>query len=289
MEKLIITVAPVGSVVTREKNPNIPITPREIAESVIDSCQVGASVCHIHVRNPKTEEPSSEFVLYKEVFERIRDNCDIIINLSTGPGARFFYSPGAPEALWDTSQLKSPEERVAHVLRLKPEICSLDVGTLNFNTWAFVNILPVVKQMATLIKQVGTKPELEVFDIGHIRMANFLMNQGIVVKPPIFQLCLGVPWGIEANVENLVYMRNNLPSDAIWSSLGIGRHHFTMTTASIIMGGHVRVGLEDNIYIKKNVLASNNAEMVNKIAEIARFMDRGIATPTEAREILGLK
>lgn len=139
-----------------------------------------------------------------------------------------------------------------------------------------------------MIKEVGTKPELEVFDIGHIRFANYLINQGLVEKPPLFQLCLGIPWGIEATIENLVYMRNNLPGDALWYAFGIGPHHFTMAAASMIMGGHVRVGFEDNIYIRKDTLAISNAQMVRKVVEIAHLMDLEVATAKETRQILEL-
>ncbi len=288
MEKLIITVAPVGSVTTRDKNPNLPITPREIAESAIESYHAGAAVCHIHVRDPKTHEPSMKFELYQEVFERIREKCDMIINLSTGAGARLLYNPKAKDNPWDTTGLNSPEERTEHVLKLKPELCSLDVGSVNFGGRVFVNVVPLVEKMAALIKEVGTKPELEAFEIGHIHIGNHLIRKGLVENPPIFQFCLGVPWGMEGNTKNMVYMHNTLPNDAIWYAFGIGPQHFTMAASSIIMGGHARVGFEDNIYISKNVLAESNAQMVRKVVETAHLMDREVASAKEARQILGL-
>ena len=289
MEKVIVTVALVGGMTTREKNPNIPITPKELAESAIESYHAGAAICHVHVRNPETQEPSSRFELYQEVFERIREKCDMIVNLTTGFGGRLFYDPGAKDRPWDTSQLMGPEERVEHVVKLGPELCSLDVGTLNFGERGFINLAPVVEEMAKMIKAVGTKPELEVFDIGNIRIANQLINKGLVEKPPLFQLCLGIPWGIGATLENLVYMRNNLPGDALWYAFGIGSNHFPMAAASMIMGGHVRVGFEDNIYIKKDTLAASNAQMVSKVVDIAKLMDREVANAQEARQILKLK
>jgi uncharacterized protein (DUF849 family) len=288
MRKVIVTVALVGGITTREKNPNVPMTPKEIAESAVESYHAGAAICHVHVRDPKTYEPSSKFELYQEVVERIREKCDMIINLSTGPGARLLYDPEAKDHPWNTSQLKSPEERVEHVIKLRPGLCSLDVGTLNFGSRAFVNLISVVEEMATMIREVGTKPELEVFDIGNIRIANYLINKGIVAKPPLFQLCLGIPWGIDATIENLVYMRNNLPEDALWYAFGIGSNHFTMAAVSMIMGGHVRVGFEDNIYIGKDTLAASNAQMVSKVLEIAKLMDREVASAKEARQILKL-
>ncbi len=284
MDKLIITVAIIGGITTREKTPYPPMTPQEIAESAIESYHAGAAVCHIHVRDQKTHAPSMKFELYKEVYERIREKCDMVINLSTGSGGRLLYDPQSNT--WNTSELKSPEERVEHVLKLKPELCSLDVGTLNFGPRAFINLVPIVEKMAGLIKEAGVKPELEVFDIGHIRIAKHLIRQGIVAKPPLFQLCLGIPWGIEATTENMVYMRNNLPGETLWYAFAIGAQHFQMAAASMTNGGHARVGFEDNLYIQKNVLAKTNAEMVRKVVEIANLMDREVATAKEARQIL---
>jgi uncharacterized protein (DUF849 family) len=171
---------------------------------------------------------------------------------------------------------------------LKPELCSLDTGTLNFSSRVFVNLVAIVEKMAAMIKEAGVKPELEVFDIGHIRIAKHLIGQGLVAKPPLFQLCLGIPWGAEATTENFVYILNNLPADALWCAFGTGPHHFPMAAISIINGGHVRVGFEDNLYIKKKVLATSNAKMVRKVMEMANLLDRDIATPKEARQILGL-
>jgi uncharacterized protein (DUF849 family) len=289
MDKLIITAAIIGAITTREKSPHPPMTPQEIAASAVESCQAGASVCHIHIRDPITHAPSMKFEVYKEVFERIREKCDMIINLTTGSGARLLYNPKAPENPWDATGLKGPEERVEHVMKLKPELCSLDVGSVNFGPYLFVNLVSVVEKMAAMIKEAGTKPELEVFDIGHIRIANHLIGRGLVEKPPLFQLCLGIPWGIEATTENMIYMRNNLSPDALWYAFAIGAQHFSMAAASMINGGHARVGFEDNLFIKKGVLATSNAEMVRKVVEIANLMDREVATPKEARQILGLK
>ena len=287
MDKLVITVALIGGITTREKTPYPPMTPQELAESAIESYYAGAAACHIHVRDPKTHAPSMEFTLYKETYERIREKCDMVINLSTGSGGRLLYDPKSN--LWNTSDLKSAEERVEHVLELKPDLCSLDVGTLNFGPRAFINLVPVVEKMAALIGEAGVKPELEVFDLGHIRIAKNLIRQGLVASPPLFQLCLGIPWGIEATTENMVYMRNNLPADALWYAFGIGAQHFQMAAASMINGGHARIGFEDNLYLKKNVLAKSNAEMVRKVVEIAALMDREVATAKEARQILLLK
>jgi uncharacterized protein (DUF849 family) len=289
MEKVIVTVALVGGITTREKNPNVPMTPKEIAKSAIESYHAGAAICHVHVRDPETHKSSSKVELYREVVERIRDECDMIVNLSTGFGARLLYDPEDKDHPWDTSQLMGPEERVEHVVQIRPELCSLDAGTLNFGPRAFVNLVSVVEKMASIIKEVGIKPELEIFDMGNIRIANYLISKGFVDSPPLFQLCLGIPWGIEATIENLVYVRNNLPAQVLWTAFGIGSSHFPMAAVSMIMGGHVRVGFEDNIYIKKDTLAISNAQMVSKVVEIARLMDREVASAKEARQILNLK
>jgi uncharacterized protein (DUF849 family) len=288
MEKLMITVAITGSITTREKNPHPPMTPKEIADSAIESYKAGATTCHIHVRDPLTHQPSMELELYKEVFDRIRDKCDMVINLTTGAGARILLDPKAANP-WDLSGLKLADERVEHILKLKPDLCSLDVGTLNFGPRGFLNLESEVEKMAKAIKEVGSKPELEVFDLGHIRIAKHLIDQGLVADPPLFQLCLGIPWGIDASTENLIFMRNSLPPGALWCAFGTGSHHYTMAAVCIINGGHARVGFEDNLYIKKDVFAKTNAEMVKKVVEIANLMDREVATAKEARKILKLK
>jgi uncharacterized protein (DUF849 family) len=286
MEKLIITAAMIGGITTRDRNPHPPMTPKEIAESAVESHKAGAAVCHIHVRDLQTQASSMKFELYKEVYDRIRDKCDMIINLTTGAGGRLLYDPAAQT--WNTTELKSPEERVEHVLKLKPELCSLDVGTLNFGPRAFINLVSVVEKMAKMIKEAGVKPELEVFDLGHIRIARHLIQQEFVEKPALFQLCLGIPWGTEATTENMIYLRNNLPEECLWYAFGIGPTHFSMAATSIINGGHARVGFEDNLFIRKNVPATSNAEMVKKVVEIANLLDREVATTKEARKILRL-
>ena len=286
MDKLVITVALIGNVTTREKNPHPPMTPKEIAESAIESFQAGAAACHVHVRDPVTQAPSMELELYREVFERIREKCDLVINLTTGSGGRLYYDPKAKT--WDISGLKTPEERVEHVLRLRPEICSLDIGTMNMGNWAFVNLVSMVEKMAALVREAGVKPEMEVFDVGHIRSARDLARKGLVDEPLLFQLCLGIPGGIGATLEDMLFMCGHLPEKAVWSAFGVGPAHFPITAASIVAGGHVRVGFEDNLYLGPGVLATSNAQMVRKVVEIAHNLGREAATPEEARRILGM-
>jgi len=286
MEKLIITAGLIGNVTTRAKNPNPPITPKEIAESAIECYQAGAAVCHVHVRDPVTQAPSNDFELFQEVVERVRGKCDMVINLSTGLGGRLTFDTAAK--IWDTSGLKSPEERVEHVIRLKPEICSLDIGTMNFGSRGFINLVPIVEIMSSLIKEAGVKPELEVFDVGQIGMANDLIRKGLVDAPPLFQLCLGIAGGIDSTLEDFLFMRSRLPDNALWSAFGVGTAHFRIAAAVIMAGGHARVGFEDNLYLGRGVPAKSSAQMVRKVAELANHLDRDVATAQEARQILGV-
>lgn len=286
MEKLVIAVALIGSATTREKNPNPPMTPKEIAESAIESCHAGAAVCHVHVRDPTTHAPSANFELYREVFDRIREKCDIVINLTAGPGGRLQYDPTTN--VWDTSGLKTPHERVEHVLRLRPEICSLDIGSTNRRNRAFINLMPITEKMAVLVREVGVKPELEVFEVGHIDTAKDLVRKGMVDNPPLFQLCLGVSGGIGATLEDFVLMRGRLPENALWCAFGVGPAHFSIAAAAIIAGGNARVGFEDNIYMSRGVPATSNAEQVRKVVQFANLLGREVATTQEARRILGV-
>jgi uncharacterized protein (DUF849 family) len=212
----------------------------------------------------------------------------MIVNLTAGVGGRVVFSEEdkelAGEGLYTT-----PERRVQHVVELKPEMCSLDVGTISFHRWIFANILPDVERMAELILKTGTKPELEIFDAGHIDIARYLIEKGLVRGNPHFQLCMGIPGGISATPKNFFHLKESLPSGSTWSVLGVGAAQFPMITLGIVLGGHIRVGFEDNLFISKGVLAKNNAEQVKKAVSIARALDREIATPKEARQILGIQ
>jgi uncharacterized protein (DUF849 family) len=288
MERLIITAAVTGSFDTKDKQLNLPITPQEIAQAAVECYQEGASIVHVHVRNPKTRKPSMELSYYREVFETVRSRCDMIVNLTAGVGGRVVFSEEdkelAGEGLYTT-----PERRIQHVVELKPEMCSLDVGTISFHRWIFANILPDVERMAEVILETGTKPELEIFDAGHIDIARYLIEKGLVRGNPHFQLCMGIPGGISATPKNLFHLRESLPSGSTWSVLGVGAAQFPMITLGVILGGHIRVGFEDNLFISRGVLAKNNAEQVKKAVSIARALDREIATPKEARQILGIQ
>jgi uncharacterized protein (DUF849 family) len=286
MEKLIITAALIGNVTTRERNPNPPITPKEIAESAIECYQAGAAVCHVHVRDPITQAPSNDFELFEEVVERVRGKCDMIINLSTALGGRLTFD--TERKIWDTSGLKTPEARVEHVIRLKPEICSLDIGTMNFGNNGFINLVPIVERMSSLVREAGVKPELEVFDVGQIGLANNLIQKGLVNAPPLFQLCLGISGGMNASLKDFLFMRDSLPEKALWSAFGVGAAHFPIAAAVIMAGGNARVGFEDNLYLSRGVLAKSSAQMVRKVVELANHLDRDVANADEARKILAV-
>jgi 3-keto-5-aminohexanoate cleavage enzyme len=273
MEKLIITAAVVGSGPTKAINPAVPYKPAEIAQAAIECGRAGAAIAHIHVRQPESGEPSMDIKLFREVVTQIRGECDLLINLTTS---------GLDLAGEDVI-----EQRLAPV-NLAPELCSLDIGSVNFRERVFVNPPEWGLQAAERMLSASVKPEIEVFDVGHIAQACALIEAGLILAPAYFQLCMGVGWGIEATPENLLFMRSNLPKGAHWSVLGVGRAQLPMITMGIILGGHVRVGFEDNLYLKKGVLAGSNAQFVAQAVRLADELGRPVASPAEARRILGL-
>lgn len=287
MNKVIITVAVTGSMPTREQNPNLPITPEEIANAAYECYNEGAAIVHIHVRDPKTGKRSMAFEHYAEAVERLRTNCNMIINLTTGPGGQLTIGPDNQPRL-EQSFMSSPEKRVEHVLLLKPEMCSLDVGSSNAGFGVFVNAEVVIDKMAELIKQSGVKPEVEIFDIGHIQIANRLMKLGLLEKNAHFQLCMGTRMGVPATVKDAVHLSESLPPGVTWSIFGVGASQIPMVAMGVLLGGHVRVGFEDNLYIRKGQLAKSNAELVARTADIIRSLNKEVASVEEARKILSL-
>jgi 3-keto-5-aminohexanoate cleavage enzyme len=273
VEKAIITAAVTGSSPTKEMNPAVPYSPAEIAQAAIECCRAGAAIAHIHVRDPQTGRPDSRLELFREVVDRIRAECDMILNLTTSG-----YHLGEGNV---------PEKRL-QVLSLQPEICSLDVGSVNFRERVFVNPPEWGEVAATRMRAVGVKPEIEVFDVGHIYQALDLIQRGLIADPPYFQLCMGVKWGIAATPENLLFMKSKLPANARWSVLGIGRAELPMIALGILLGGNVRVGFEDNIYVKRGVLAVDNAQLVEMAAGLVEQLQREVATPSEARALLAI-
>ena len=286
--KVIITVAVTGSVGEKSKNPDLPVSPKEIASSALEAHAAGASVAHIHVRDPVTSKPSMAFELYQEVVDRIRQRSDMLINLTTSAGARIVPNDSSPVGLGSESIWCSPEQRTEHVVKLKPELCSLDIGSMNVGPRIIANVVPHVEDMAKRIKEAGVKSELEVFDMGHIEIARSLLEKGFVENPPFFQLCLGIQWGIPATPKNMLLMKEALPSDAIWAGFGIGADSFPMVAQSALLGGNVRVGFEDNYYLSRGTHAKSNAQLVEKAVSIIKILDREPASPQETRQALGL-
>jgi uncharacterized protein (DUF849 family) len=288
--KVIVSCAVTGSADSPSKNPAVPVTPEQIAASCIDAAKAGAAIVHIHVRDPKTSRPSMGGALYRETVQRIRGSgTDVLINLTTGPGARFEHDPDDPRKAGPASTMRGPEERVRHVQDLRPDICSLDMGSLNMGNRVFINTPAHLQTMAAAIREAGVLPELEVFETGHLLLAKKFLEQGYVKPPGMFQICLGIAWGQPATPEAMMYMRNLLPKDSPWFAFGISLHQFPMVAQTVLLGGHVRVGLEDNLYLERGKLAPSNAALVEKARRIIEELGDFVASPAEAREILGLQ
>lgn len=288
-EKIIVTCAVTGGGDTVGKHPAIPVTPEEIANAALEARAAGAAIAHIHVRNPANGKPSRDLALYREVVERIRaSGSDLIINLTCGAGGRYSPSAEDPKIGDRSSTIVNPRDRVEHVLALKPEICSLDVATMNMGEFVFMNTPAHLREMAELMRSVGAKPELEVFDAGHVRLAAQMVKDGLIDAPALFQIVLGVPWGAPASSEAMAYMKSLVPEGAHWAAFGISRMQFPMVAQAVLYGGHVRVGLEDNLYLEKGVFGSNG-QLVEKAVKIIRLLGSEVMTPAEARVALGLR
>jgi uncharacterized protein (DUF849 family) len=286
--KVIITCAITGNLTRPEQSPFLPITPRQIADSALEAAEAGASIAHIHVRDPETGRPSMSIDLYRDVMDRIRaKNPKLIINLTTGPGGRFVPSEEDPKVAGPGTTLMAPEKRVEHVEILRPEICTLDLNTMNSGGQVVINTPTNVRKMAARIRAVGVMPELELFDSGDCHLARDLIAEGVLQGPGLFSLVLGVKYGFDASSETMLYGRSLLPPGAIWSGFGIGRAEFPMVAQAWLFGGHVRVGMEDNLYLSKGVLAKSNAELVTHAAAILKSLGASIASPAEARALLG--
>jgi uncharacterized protein (DUF849 family) len=290
--KIIITCAVTGAGDTVGKHPAIPVTPEQIATSALEAASAGAAVVHCHVRDPKTGKGARGVHLYAEVVERIRaKNKDVIINLTAGMGGDLEVGTGETPMAWGGgTDLVGPEERLVHIKALKPELCTLDCGSLNFGDGnAIVVQTPAqLREQAKLIMSYGVKPEMEIFDSGNLWFARQLVAEGLIADPPLFQLCLGIPWGAPYDSETMAYQKAQLPPGAVWAAFGIGRNEFPAVAQAVLLGGHVRVGLEDNLWLEKGVYASNGT-LVEKAAKIIEILGTKVASPDEARAILKLK
>jgi uncharacterized protein (DUF849 family) len=289
MAETIISCAVTGNITTLQNHPGLPVTPAEIAEACLGAAKAGAAICHIHVRDPKTGAPSMSVDLYRQVVELIRArDTDVIINLTTGPGGRFIPSDNDPQVAAPGSSLVPGHVRVAHVVELKPDVCSLDLNTMFSGRSVVINTPQSVTEMAEAIYAAGTLPELEVFDTGDIHLAADLIQKGVLKPNAFFQIVTGIKYGASSTPATLAYMKSILPVGSIWSAFGIGAMEFPMVAQSYLLGGHVRVGLEDNVYLEKGVLAPDNAALVEKAARIVRDLGGSIATPRDARRLLNL-
>jgi len=288
--EVVLTCAVTGAGDTTGRSPHVPVTPEEIATAAIEAAKAGASAAHIHVRDPKTGKGSRDVGLFTETVDRVRSSDpDVVINLTAGMGGDWVISDENPAMPGPGTDMIGPEERLAHVIALKPEICSLDCGTMNFGNGneIYISTPPYLRKMAEIVQGLGVKPELEVFDLGHIRFAKQMIAEGLINEPPMFQICLGIPWGADQSVDTMKVMKDELPANASWASFGISRMQMPMAAAAVAMGGNVRVWLEDNIYHDRGVLATN-AQLVERVVEIIDRMGGRVLTPAEAREKLGL-
>jgi uncharacterized protein (DUF849 family) len=288
--KTIITCAVTGNIVTPEQHPGLPVTPAQIADAALEAAEAGAAAAHIHVRDPETGRPSMSLDYYADVIDRIRKrNRSLIINLTTGPGGRFVPSEDEPRVAAPGTTLLHPAKRVEHITALRPDVCSLDLNTMNSGADVVINTPANVRKMAAAIRAAGVMPELEIFDSGDLNMALDFIRDGVLDGPGLWTFVLGVKYGFAPTPETIFYARNMLPAGAHWSAFGVGRAEFPIVAQAWLAGGHVRVGLEDNIYLEKGVLAPGNAALVAKAADIVRSLGGEIASSADARRMLALR
>ena len=290
MSKTILTCAVTGNLTKPEMTPYLPITPKQIADSCLGAAEAGAAVVHIHVRHPDTGKPSMELDHYSEVMHLIKaQNKELIINLTTGPGGRFIPSEDDPKVFAAGPTLCHPLKRVEHVAKLKPDICSLDLNTMNSGADVVINTPANVRKMAQVIKEAGVMPELEIFDTGDLNLAKDLIKEGVLEGPGLYTFVMGVKYGLNTDPATLLYMRDQLPQGAKWAAFGIAKAEFPIVAQAWLYGGHVRVGMEDNIYLDRGVLCESNAQLVSRANRIIKDLGGELATSREAREILDLK
>ncbi len=287
-----VTCAVTGSGATTDKSPHVPVTPEQIADSAIEAARAGAAIAHIHVRDPETGKGSRDTALYREVVERVRDSdIDVIINLTAGMGGDMVFGPGENPLPLDPAgtDMVGPLERLKHVEELLPEICTLDCGTMNFaeSDYVMTNTPGALRTMALRVKELGVRPELEVFDTGHLVFVNELARDGYLDDPMMIQLCMGIPYGAPDDPQTLMAMVNRLPAGATWSGFSIGRMQIPFVAMAVLAGGNVRVGLEDNLWLEKGVMATNGS-LVQRAVTLLNAMNVRVQGPAEVRERLKL-
>lgn len=288
--EVVLTCALTGAGDTASKNENVPVTPEQIADAAVESAKAGASIVHIHVRDIETGKGARDLEHFREVVDRVRDSgTDIVLNLTVGMGGQLQLGDMDPRKTGDETDLVPAEERFRHIDELKPEICTLDCGSMNFGEdTVVINRLMDLRYMATRAQELGVKPELEVFDMGQMQHALTLVREGLIDDPPLFQFVLGVPSGAPATVEAMLALKAMLPPGANWAAFGISRTEMPMVAQAMLLGGNCRVGLEDNLYLAKGVLATNG-QLVSKAKRIIEELGGRVLTPQQARENLGLK
>ena len=288
-DNVIITCAVTGNLTTPEQTPYLPITPEQIADACLGAANAGASIVHIHVRDPLTGQPSMLLDHYVDVVQRIRArNPELILNITTGPGGRFVPSKDDPKVAAEGTTLMVPEKRVEHIAALRPDICTLDLNTMNSGREVVINTPGNVRRMAKVITEVGVKPEIELFDSGDISLMRDLLADGTLQGPMLCSFVMGVRYGFQPAPETVLYARDLLPHDSEFTAIGIGKAAFTTVAQSYLAGGHMRVGLEDSVYLSRGRLATSNAELVAKARRIVEDLGGTIATVKEARRIVGL-
>ena len=291
--KVLLTCAVTGNAPFNRNHPCFPISPEEIAAAAIEAAKAGASIAHVHVRDPETGEGSRNVELFREVVQRIRESdTDVVINLTAGMGAFLLPDPEDESRALPESDVAGVEERIEHLVECLPEIASLDVSTGNqvegTKEFVYLNTTRTLRAMAKRFQELGVKPELEAFQAGDVLFANQLVQEGLVDDTPLYQFVLGVLWGAPADAETIIYMRNLLPETRNWAALGLGKMQFPVAGLSVLLGGNVRVGLEDNLYLERGVFATNG-QLVERAVQIIENLGCEVATPDEAREILALK
>ena len=289
--EVIITCAVTGAGDTVGKHPELPVTPKQIAESAIDAAKAGAAIVHCHVRDPETGKGARDVALYRETVDRIRSSgTDVVINLTAGMGGDLFIGPDeAPTQFGEDTDLVGAAQRLPHVEELLPEICSLDCGSLNFGdgSLVYVSTPDMLRRGAKRIRELGVKPELEIFDTGNLSFALQMLREDLLESPPLFQLCHGIPWGAPADVGVLKSQVDQLPAGANWTAFALGRYQMAFAAQAVILGGNVRVGLEDNLYLDRGVFASN-AQLVERARNIVELMGARVLGPEETRAKFGL-
>ena len=289
--EVFVTAAVTGAGATQERSPHVPRSPRQIAASAIAAAKAGAAIVHCHVRDPETGKPSRKTEYYREVTERIRAaDVDVVLNLTTGMGGDMIFGPPErPLPPHAGTDMAGAGERLAPIVECRPEICTLDCGTMNFAEADYVmtNTPGMLRAMGKMMKDLGVKPEIEAFDSGHLWFARRLVEEGIVAPPPLLQLCMGIPWGAPDDLNTLLAMVNNVPRDWVFSAFALGRNQMPYVAAAVLAGGNVRVGLEDNLYLSRGVLATN-AQLVERAVTIIERLGAAVIGPERVRQRLKL-